>query len=163
MLRPKLSSRSSFYPPSPYLHRYLYNDTVHACVCVGPIGDARLRLSGFRYTLPARHLYNDADTVVGMNDATIDTPQPTPVPLAMVVQKIPWSMRDEPRLRPMPPFEGAVLVGEFDTDGEAIAALNPEAVPMCVFVSQTADDSFGLPRELGWFVFRMLADPPVPR
>lgn len=92
-----------------------------------------------------------------------DTEAPTPhaVPLAMVVQKIPFDLRDEPRMRPMPPFEGAVLVGEFHSDGEAIAKLNPEAVPMCVFVSQVADDSFGVQRELRWFVFRMLAEVPT--
>lgn len=86
----------------------------------------------------------------------------TPLPLAMIVQKIPFDMRDEERLRPMPPFEGATLVGQFHTDGEAIARLNPDVVPMCVFVSQVADDAFGQTVELRWFVFRMLAEVPAP-
>lgn len=92
--------------------------------------------------------------------APLEAPLTAPaqqVPLAMVVQKIPFELRDEPQLVPLPPFAGCVLVGEFHTDADAVNALNPEVVPMCVFVSQVADDSFGRPVELRWFVYRMHA------
>lgn len=92
---------------------------------------------------------------------TLDDPFAPPPrrPLADIVQQVPRQFIDDPRLRPMPPFEGCTLVAEWLEHAEEadLSQFNEEVWPMLVMVHQVCTGSFGQPDAQRLFVFRMMA------
>lgn len=80
-------------------------------------------------------------------------------PLADIVQQVPRQFIDDPRLRPMPPFEGCTLVAEWLEGAESadLGQFSEEVWPMLVMVHQVCTGSFGQPEVQRLFVFRMMA------